>query len=641
MQLLFFRQLKRFAICPTDELTGTEHGNPDGGSAFSTSLPSNMKLDQWLVKKPPIGDTSASKTGKQSKASEPESPKYLTTPEDEDSDFDLEDDTDSDPNFKDDDDDDEEESDDDAIGVDDDDEASEGFEVGTSESETDDDLVFVGSKKKRTRQPPPRLTKRQKALRSVASSYEIGSSAPKMVSSTQFADALNKYRRLRKINSVPSHASLLEATLSHNFPSLEPTQQKTTTVNSPEVVQRDANHQKEEEEDDVINYEDGDERAKDSSEVCNDQSIKPEEECSICNNSLRQEADSTVETATLIESILKSLQDKADKFTKILRSRGLESPNQQKLVRTMPIQVSPAHLQLVLHEYQLVGLNYLIAVNEIEGMNCILADEMGLGKTIQTIALLSHFVNQERPHLVVVPASTLLNWQREFGKWNPSLHVFKYYGTQQERKEQRKLYASYASENVAPNISAESCSTQKQPNVILTTYNIVFSKKDRIFFKKQQYMYLVLDEAQKIKNVNSAQHQNLTRLAKRADHRLLLTGTPLQNDIGELFALIHFLMPDIVTGGCRTMKEVVLKVQQMQSTSDLLGRVKSLLNPFYIRRLKSEVSVQLKPKVKETLYVEMTEFQREHYLACCATSRTMWARYKKATGNEGYPCLKY
>ena len=186
----------------------------------------------------------------------------------------------------------------------------------------------------------------------------------------------------------------------------------------------------------------------------------------------------------------------------------------------------PTLLRGKLRDYQHIGLDWLVSLFN-QGLNGILADEMGLGKTIQTISLLAHLAcdgGDWGPHLIIVPTSVLLNWDLEFKKFLPGFKVITYYGSQNERKERRKGWS-------APNAM----------NVCITSYNLAV--QDHRVFKRIKWKYLILDEAHNIKNWMSQRWQTL--LSFKSSNRLLLTGTPLQNNLLELWALLHFLMPDL------------------------------------------------------------------------------------------------
>ena len=186
----------------------------------------------------------------------------------------------------------------------------------------------------------------------------------------------------------------------------------------------------------------------------------------------------------------------------------------------------PSLLKHTLREYQHIGLDWMVSLYE-RGLNGILADEMGLGKTIQTIALLAHLAVDRAnwgPHLIVVPTSVMLNWEMEIKKWCPGFKVLVYYGSQKERKMKRIGWTK-----------------QNAFHICITSYKLVI--QDHSSFRRKQWQYFILDEAQHIKNFKSQRWQLLLNFASVG--RLLLTGTPLQNNLMELWSLMHFLMPHV------------------------------------------------------------------------------------------------
>lgn len=179
-----------------------------------------------------------------------------------------------------------------------------------------------------------------------------------------------------------------------------------------------------------------------------------------------------------------------------------------------------------MRDYQLRGLNWLISLHK-NGINGILADEMGLGKTLQTISLLGymkHCANTPGPHIVICPKSTLANWVNEFKRWCPTIRVIHFSGSKEERRE-------WFTETVF----------QGDWDVVVSTYEICI--KDKYFFNKISFRYLIIDEAHRIKNEKS----KLSEIVRgfKSSNRLLLTGTPLQNNLHELWALLNFLLPDV------------------------------------------------------------------------------------------------
>lgn len=181
-----------------------------------------------------------------------------------------------------------------------------------------------------------------------------------------------------------------------------------------------------------------------------------------------------------------------------------------------------------LKEYQLEALNWLLKLHYVN-VNGILADEMGLGKTIQTISLIAymnlpHIKQDKIYHLIIVPKVTINNWQREIRKWLPDIKILYFYGNKDERK---KL--------VDVDLKA------RDYDVVLTTFECAM--KERTGLMKIQFEYIIIDEAHRLKN-EKAKFSMIIRQFN-SHHRLLLTGTPLQNNLHELWALLNFLMPNV------------------------------------------------------------------------------------------------
>ncbi|KAL6350115.1 hypothetical protein AAG906_004053 [Vitis piasezkii] len=259
--------------------------------------------------------------------------------------------------------------------------------------------------------------------------------------------------------------------------------------------------------------------------------------------------------------------------------------------------------QPVLKPYQLVGVNFLLLLYRKGIGGAILADEMGLGKTIQAITyltLLKHMDNDPGPHLVVCPASVLENWERELKKWCPSFTVIQYHGA--GRTHYSKELNSLSKARLPPPF-----------NVLLVCYSLFErhsqqQKDDRKLLKRWQWSCVLMDEAHALKDKNSYRWKNLMSVARNANQRLMLTGTPLQNDLHELWSLLEFMMPDLFTTG-----DVDLKKLLNAEDRDLIARMKSILGPFILRRLKSDVMQQLVPKMQRVEYVYMEKNQEDAY----------------------------
>ncbi|ORY26167.1 SNF2 family N-terminal domain-domain-containing protein [Naematelia encephala] len=286
----------------------------------------------------------------------------------------------------------------------------------------------------------------------------------------------------------------------------------------------------------------------------------------------------------------------------------LESVNEDGGPKIRP----PFLLRGTLRPYQQAGLEWLASLYA-NNMNGILADEMGLGKTIQTIALLGHLACDRGvwgQHLIIVPTSVILNWEMEFKKFLPGLKTLTYYGNQKERKEKRIGWH-----------------TDHTWQVCITSYQIVLA--DQHIFRRKNWVYMILDEAHNIKNFRSQRWQTL--LGFKAQRRLLLTGTPLQNNLMELWSLLYFLMPG---GVAETATAVVGFANHKEFTEwfsnpmdkaiehgDVLdeetlatvAKLHTLLRPFILRRLKSEVETQLPGKFEHVVYCRLSKRQRFLY----------------------------
>ncbi|XP_076286564.1 domino helicase isoform X6 [Lasioglossum baleicum] len=274
-------------------------------------------------------------------------------------------------------------------------------------------------------------------------------------------------------------------------------------------------------------------------------------------------------------------------------------PKGNTLLTTSVVTKIPFLLKHSLREYQHIGLDWLVTMYDRK-LNGILADEMGLGKTIQTIALLAHLACEKGnwgPHLVIVPTSVMLNWEMECKKWCPGFKILTYYGTQKERKQKRTGWTK-------PNAF----------HICITSYKLVI--QDHQSFRRKKWKYLILDEAQNIKNFKSQRWQLLLNF--QTQRRLLLTGTPLQNNLMELWSLMHFLMPNVFQSH-REFKEwfsnpVTGMIEgNSEYNENIIRRLHKVLRPFLLRRLKTEVEKQLPKKYEHVLMCRLSKRQRYLY----------------------------
>ncbi|KAF3704105.1 Helicase domino [Channa argus] len=272
----------------------------------------------------------------------------------------------------------------------------------------------------------------------------------------------------------------------------------------------------------------------------------------------------------------------------------------------------PFLLHGTLREYQHIGLDWLVTMYE-KKLNGILADEMGLGKTIQTIALLAHLACEKGnwgPHLIIVPTSVMLNWEMELKRWCPGFKILTYFGSQKERKLKRQGWTK-------PNAF----------HVCITSYKLVL--QDHQAFRRKSWRYLILDEAQNIKNFKSQRWQSLLNF--NSHRRLLLTGTPLQNSLMELWSLMHFLMPHVFQSH-REFKEwfsnpLTGMIEGSQEYNEgLVKRLHKVLRPFLLRRIKVDVEKQMPKKYEHVVRCRLSKRQRflyDDFMAQASTRETL------------------
>ncbi|MCJ1478049.1 hypothetical protein MMC13_006724 [Lambiella insularis] len=265
----------------------------------------------------------------------------------------------------------------------------------------------------------------------------------------------------------------------------------------------------------------------------------------------------------------------------------------------------------VMRTYQLEGLYWLRTLFE-NGLNGILADEMGLGKTVQTISLLAHF-RQEKiygPFLVVAPLSTLSNWIEELQKWTPSIPTVLYHGTPAERAELRTSRLS---------IRTPQNHYKDTFPVVCTSYEIVM--RDRKYLEGIGWKYLVVDEGHRMKNKNCRLTKELKRFQDTP--RLLITGTPLQNNITELWSLLNYILPQyfddvanfesLFNFSSVTDKDADPEALAKMRKNTFVRDLHEILKPFLLRRVKTDVETDLPKKREYILYAPLTAPQKELY----------------------------
>ncbi|KAG0668333.1 swr1 complex component [Maudiozyma exigua] len=293
---------------------------------------------------------------------------------------------------------------------------------------------------------------------------------------------------------------------------------------------------------------------------------------------------------------------------------------QEEQLKVVDVPV-PSLLRGTLRVYQKQGLNWLASLYN-NNTNGILADEMGLGKTIQTISLLAWLACEKEnwgPHLIIVPTSVLLNWEMEFKRFAPGLKVLTYYGSPQQRKEKRKGW-----------------NKPDAFHVCIVSYQLVV--QDQHSFKRKKWEYMILDEAHNIKNFRSTRWQALLNFNTK--RRLLLTGTPLQNNLGELWSLLYFLMPQTIVNGKKVSGFADLDAFQQwfghpvdkiietsgsiqdEETKKTVTKLHQVLRPYLLRRLKADVEKQMPAKYEHIVYCRLSKRQRYLYDDFMARSKT-------------------
>uniref|UniRef100_A0A8C9V087 Chromodomain helicase DNA binding protein 1 n=1 Tax=Scleropages formosus TaxID=113540 RepID=A0A8C9V087_SCLFO len=264
--------------------------------------------------------------------------------------------------------------------------------------------------------------------------------------------------------------------------------------------------------------------------------------------------------------------------------------------RFQPMKKQPSYLGaegLELRDYQLDGLNWL-AHSWCKGNSCILADEMGLGKTIQTICFLNYLFHEHQlygPFLLVVPLSTLTSWQREIHLWAPQMNVVVYLGDISSRSMIR-THEWMHSQN-----------KRLKFNILLTTYEILL--KDKSFLGNVNWAFIGVDEAHRLKNDDSLLYK--TMIEFKSNHRLLITGTPLQNSLKELWSLLHFIMPE------KFHSWELFEEEHGKGRDSGYTSLHKELEPFLLRRVKKDVEKSLPAKVEQILRVEMSAIQKQYY----------------------------
>ncbi|KAG6841890.1 hypothetical protein C0991_005620 [Blastosporella zonata] len=354
----------------------------------------------------------------------------------------------------------------------------------------------------------------------------------------------------------------------------------------------------------------------------------------------------------------KMKEDHADSTTLIDQSDGalnlvsLEPLKSRKSRDYLVAQPSLVSKTVQLKDYQLLGVNWLNLLYKRK-LSCILADEMGmcsppflmlccahlkfsgLGKTIQVISFFAHLKEKgnKGPHLVVVPSSTLENWCREFARFAPTISVQTYYAGKEERVELRQTL-----------IDTQRCKSVGDDGweVLITTYNLAQGDdRDRKFFRRIDWDSCVYDEGHVLKNFQSQRYQTLLKFG--SNWRLLLTGTPLQNNLQELVSLMNFILPNHFAGSIDSLR-TIFKVKGDSKVTLLaqerVSRAKKMMTPFVLRRRKDQVLKDLPNKTERIEWCVMTDLQQSIYQDALQRSRKTILEEPSIEGDSENPTTK-
>ncbi len=288
-------------------------------------------------------------------------------------------------------------------------------------------------------------------------------------------------------------------------------------------------------------------------------------------------------------NIIDELYEDFNKKSDFLMELQQKKENLKNLQNISPVKV-PKTVKAQLRPYQQEGLNWLVCLQQNKLGGC-LADDMGLGKTLQAIALLAYIKQQKKsklPSLIVAPTSLIFNWNKEFEKFAPSIKVLTYTGVKRD----------------------EVFDKIKKQDVIITTYGTVLN--DIIKLQNQEFNYVILDESQAIKNPNSKRYKSVKLL--KAENRLTLTGTPIENNTFDLYSQMNFLNPGLLGSMSHFKTEFSDAIDKAHNkeASDLLYQI---IYPFLLRRTKNQVATDLPQKTESIIYCEMGSEQRKIYEA--------------------------
>jgi len=320
--------------------------------------------------------------------------------------------------------------------------------------------------------------------------------------------------------------------------------------------------------------------------------------------------DTHIEQRPLWSLTMIRLQDIEQLPISFAMSSRLKNIQQQMLGELDVVQEPiPQSVQAELRKYQIDGVHWLQKLRHMH-LGGILADDMGLGKTLQAIvALCQHHENcKEKPTLIVCPTSLVYNWQAEIHKFAPHLRVLVVDSNPQQRK--RLL------------------STVAEHDVVISSYNLL--QKDIELYKEKQFYYVILDEAQHIKNRGTRNAKSVKMI--RGLHRLILTGTPIENSLDELWSLFDFLMPGLLSSYDRFVEKFIRKNKSQERKEDVLAILKRKVSPFILRRMKEDVLDDLPPVSEIEYHCHLSGAQKELYHSYAASAKEELTRLVKKEG---------
>ncbi len=295
---------------------------------------------------------------------------------------------------------------------------------------------------------------------------------------------------------------------------------------------------------------------------------------------------------------------------KFTMSRRLKQIQQQLLGETeVSAQEVPQEIQATLRAYQLEGVHWLERLRKMH-LGGILADDMGLGKTLQAIIAITqnHKEMGNAPSLIVCPTSLVYNWKAEFHKFNPALRTVVIDSTPDKRKKTLKTIRDF--------------------DIVITSYNLL--QKDIEVYKEITFNYAILDEAQHIKNRGTRNAKSVKMIL--ASHKLILTGTPIENSLDELWSLFDFLMPGLLSSYDRFVEKYIRKLTPISGGESNIETLKRKVSPFILRRMKEDVLKDLPPVTEIVYHCHLTDRQKELYHSYAASAKEELSRLVKKEG---------